>query len=95
MKIIVPFYSLYGHVYKMAKAVAEGAAEVKGAKVELRRIPETLPIEIIEKMSPIMNIYSFLLAIFCKSFYFRQNYKLPIISEEQKLQFCRLFLIRS
>ena len=53
MKIIVPFYSLYGHVYKMAEAVAEGAAKVKGAKVELRRVPETLPIEVIEKMGAI------------------------------------------
>ena len=53
MKVIVPFYSLYGHVHKMAQAVAEGAAQVKGARVELRRVPETLPIEVLEKMSAI------------------------------------------
>ena len=53
MKVLIPFYSLYGHVYKMAQAVAEGAAQVKGAKVELRRVPETLPIEVIEKMGAV------------------------------------------
>ena len=53
MKVIVPFYSLYGHIYKMAQAIAEGAEQVKGAKVELRRVPETLPIEVLEKMGAI------------------------------------------
>ena len=53
MKVLIPFYSLYGHVYKMAQAVAEGAAQVKGAKVELRRVPETLPNEVIEKMGAV------------------------------------------
>ena len=53
MKVIVPFYSLYGHIYKMAQAIAEGAEQVKGAKAELRRVPETLPIEVLEKMSAI------------------------------------------
>jgi len=53
MKVLIPFYSLYGHVYKMAQAVAEGAAQVKGAQVELRRVPETLPNEVIEKMGAV------------------------------------------
>ena len=53
MKVIVPFYSLYGHVHKMAQAVAEGAAQVKGAQVDLRRVPETLPGEVIEKMGAV------------------------------------------
>jgi NAD(P)H dehydrogenase (quinone) len=50
MKILIVFYSLYGHVYKMAEAVAAGVKEVSGANVELRRVPETLPKEILEKM---------------------------------------------
>ncbi len=50
MKILVVFYSMYGHVYRMAQAVAEGAAEVPGAEVVLRRVPETLPPEVLEKM---------------------------------------------
>jgi len=53
MKVLIPFYSLYGHVYKMALAVAEGAAQVKGARVELHRVPETLPNEVIEKMGAV------------------------------------------
>ena len=43
MKILIVFYSTYGHVYKMAQAVAEGAKTIEGAEVEIRRVPETLP----------------------------------------------------
>jgi NAD(P)H dehydrogenase (quinone) len=50
MKILVAYYSMYGHVYKMAQAAAEGAAGVKGAQVSLKRVPETLPREVLEKM---------------------------------------------
>jgi len=50
MKILVVYYSLYGHVARMAEAVAEGAREVAGADVVVRRVPETLPPEVIEKM---------------------------------------------
>jgi NAD(P)H dehydrogenase (quinone) len=46
MKVLIVFYSAYGHSYRMAKAVAEGVAEVKGMKAELRRVPETLPEEL-------------------------------------------------
>jgi len=50
MKVLVVFYSLYGHVYQMAEAIAEGAAQVEGAEVNIRRVPETLPHEVLEKM---------------------------------------------
>jgi len=50
MKILVVYYSLYGHVARMAEAVAEGAREVAGADVVVRRVQETLPPEVIEKM---------------------------------------------
>ncbi len=53
MKVLIPFYSLYGHVYKMAQAVAEGAAQVEGAEAILRRVPETLPAEVLEKMGAV------------------------------------------
>jgi NAD(P)H dehydrogenase (quinone) len=43
MKVLILFYSTYGHVYRMAEAVAEGARSVKGAEVHVRRVPETLP----------------------------------------------------
>ncbi len=35
MKISIIFYSMYGHMYEMAKAAAEGAAQVSGAEVKL------------------------------------------------------------
>ena len=50
MKVLVVFYSMYGHVYRLAQVVAEGAGEVAGAEVALRRVPETLPPEALEKM---------------------------------------------
>ncbi|MBW2467059.1 MAG: NAD(P)H:quinone oxidoreductase, partial [Deltaproteobacteria bacterium] len=50
MKVIIPFYSLYGHIYKMAQAVAEGVLQVKGAEALIRKVPETLNDEVLEKM---------------------------------------------
>ncbi len=50
MKVLVVFYSMYGHIYRMAQAVAEGAKEVPGTDVTLRRVPETLSDEILGKM---------------------------------------------
>ena len=44
-KVLVLYYSAYGHIEAMAKAVAEGAREA-GAKVDIRRVPETVPEEI-------------------------------------------------
>lgn len=40
MKILVVYYSLYGHVLALAEAVAEGARSVAGVEVLLRRVPE-------------------------------------------------------
>jgi NAD(P)H dehydrogenase (quinone) len=53
MKVLVVFYSMYGHIYQMAKAVMEGVHEVAGTDAELRRVPETLSDEILEKMGAI------------------------------------------
>ena len=53
MKILVAYYSMYGHVYQMAQAAAEGAKSVKGAEVTLKRVPETLPQEVLEKMGAV------------------------------------------
>jgi NAD(P)H dehydrogenase (quinone) len=53
MKVLIVFYSTYGHVYKMAQAVAEGAKEVPGAQVEMRRVPETLPEDVLQKMGAV------------------------------------------
>jgi NAD(P)H dehydrogenase (quinone) len=53
MKVLIVFYSTYGHIFKMAEAVAEGAKEVTGAEVHIRRVPETLPEEVLEKMGAV------------------------------------------
>lgn len=42
-KILVLYYSTYGHVEALAAAVAEGARSVEGAEVVLKRVPETMP----------------------------------------------------
>ncbi|MEN3942747.1 NAD(P)H:quinone oxidoreductase [Prosthecobacter sp. SYSU 5D2] len=49
-KILVLYYSTYGHIETMAKAVAEGAGSVEGTEVSLKRVPETLSEEVIQKM---------------------------------------------
>ena len=41
-KILVLYYSMYGHVETMAAAIAEGARSVEGADVTVKRVPETM-----------------------------------------------------
>lgn len=45
-RILVLYYSSYGHVETMAKAVAEGAGSVAGCTVDLKRVPELVPAEV-------------------------------------------------
>jgi len=47
-KVLVLYYSAYGHIEKMAEAVAEGAREA-GATVDIKRVPELVPEEIAKK----------------------------------------------
>ncbi|RRJ97326.1 NAD(P)H:quinone oxidoreductase [Opitutaceae bacterium TAV4] len=49
-KIKIIFHSLYGHVYRLAEAIAEGARSVPGTEVELLQVRETLPDTVLEKM---------------------------------------------
>ena len=42
-KILVLYYSSYGHIEIMARAQAEGAAQVRGAEVTVKRVPELVP----------------------------------------------------
>jgi NAD(P)H dehydrogenase (quinone) len=44
-KVLVLYYSSYGHIETMAKAVAEGAREA-GATVDIKRVPETAPLDV-------------------------------------------------
>jgi len=53
MKVLVIYYSMYGHIYEMAKSVKAGAESVEGVQVALRRVPETLPDEVLEKMGAV------------------------------------------
>ena len=43
MKTLVLFYSTYGHVWKLAEAIAEGARAVAGNEVVVKRVPEPYP----------------------------------------------------
>jgi len=53
MKVLIVYYSMYGHIHRMAEAMAEGVKEVKGAEAVLRRVPETLPEEVLQKMGAV------------------------------------------
>lgn len=53
MNILVVYYSMYGHVHRMAEAVAEGVREVKGAEAFLRRVPETLSDQVLQAMGAV------------------------------------------
>ena len=47
-KVLVLYYSFYGHIEAMANAVAEGARQA-GAHVDIKRVPELVPEEIARK----------------------------------------------
>ncbi|MFA7431324.1 MAG: NAD(P)H:quinone oxidoreductase [Rhodospirillaceae bacterium] len=48
-RILVLYYSSYGHIETMANAVAEGARQVEGAEVAVKRVPELVPAEVAAK----------------------------------------------
>lgn len=48
-RIQVVFYSMYGHIYRMAEAIAEGARSVEGCEVQLLQVPELMPEEALER----------------------------------------------
>jgi len=61
-KVLVLYYSAYGHIEKMATAIAEGARET-GARVEIKRVPELVPPELakashfkLDQAAPIASI---------------------------------------
>lgn len=49
MKVQIVFYSMFGHIYTMAEAIAEGVREVAGAEVSLYQVPELVPEEILKR----------------------------------------------
>ena len=48
-KVLVLYYSAYGHIEQMAYAVAEGAREVEGVEAVVKRVPELVPEEVAKK----------------------------------------------
>ena len=52
-KVQIIFYSMYGHVWKLAEAVAEGARSVAGTDVQIFQVAETLPTAVLEKMGAV------------------------------------------
>lgn len=62
-KVLVLYHSTYGHIEAMAEAVAEGAREVDGVTVDIRRVPETVPEDVarqsgfkMDQAAPIANV---------------------------------------
>ena len=49
VRIQIVFYSMYGHVYRMAEAVSEGARSVPGTDVKILQVPELVPPEILKQ----------------------------------------------
>ncbi|PMG02830.1 NAD(P)H:quinone oxidoreductase, type IV [Vibrio breoganii] len=45
-KMLILYYSSYGHIETMAQAVAEGARSVNGISVDIKRVPEIMPDEV-------------------------------------------------
>jgi len=45
----IVFYSMYGHIHRMAEAVAEGVRETEGAEARLLQVPELVPDDVLEK----------------------------------------------
>ena len=48
-KILVLYYSMYGHIETLASAIAEGAREAGGVEVIVKRVPDIMPEEIAKK----------------------------------------------
>ena len=67
MRVKVIFYSMYGHTYRLAEAIAEGADEVQGSEVELLQVPELVPAEILEKSGSQKGKRSFFSHSFCQA----------------------------
>jgi len=59
VKVQVIFYSMYGHVWRLAEAIVEGAKAVSGADVQLFQVAETLPKEVLEKMGAVQAKQAF------------------------------------
>ena len=62
-RVLVLYYSSYGHIERMAQAVGEGARGVTGATVDIKRVPETVPTQVaqhahfkLEQAAPVATV---------------------------------------
>ena len=60
--VLVVYYSSYGHLERMARAQAEGAARVAGTRVSVKRVPELVPLDVataagfhLQQAAPVAN----------------------------------------
>jgi NAD(P)H dehydrogenase (quinone) len=65
-KVLVLYYSSYGHIEQMASAIAEGVKKVSGATAVIKRVPETVPLEVakqshfkLDQAAPIATVDEF------------------------------------
>ena len=54
-RILILYYSMYGHVETMAKTIADGACSVEGVEVFIKRVPELMPEEVARKAGAKMD----------------------------------------
>jgi len=54
-KVLVLYYSSYGHIETMAQAIADGAASVAGTEVVVKRVPELVPDEVAQRVGIKLN----------------------------------------
>src|SRR5258708_38235252 len=48
-KVLILYYSMYGHIETLAHAVAEGVRSVEGTEVTIKRVPDLLPEDVARK----------------------------------------------
>jgi|GEM_PF-3007723 len=58
--ILIIHHSLHGHTHFLAESIEKGAMEVKGAKVQMRRVQETKPHDLLERLGASEFYESFL-----------------------------------
>ncbi len=54
-KVLILYYSMYGHIETMAKAEAEGARSVEGVEVTIMRVPDLVPEDVARKAGAKVN----------------------------------------
>jgi len=53
--ILVLYYSMYGHISVLAQEIAQGASSVDATKVAIKRVPEIMPRELLEKSGAVFE----------------------------------------